>query len=112
MDRRFFIKVLISACIIAACMLIGKKQPSLAGLIAVMPLTGLLVMVWLWWDEPDDLAAMISYTKGAIWGILPSILFFATALLCFYKKMPFWIILCASFAVWLAGAVIHQLLLK
>lgn len=112
MDKRFFIKVFVSVCVITVCMLIGRKQPSLAGLIAVMPLTGCVVMVWLYRDKPADFECMISYTKGAVWGILPSVLFFATALLCFYKKMPFWIILCASFAVWLAGAVVHQLLLK
>jgi uncharacterized membrane protein (GlpM family) len=112
MDKRFFIKVLISALIIAACTLIGRKQPTLAGLIAVMPLTGLLVMVWLYRDKPGDSETMIKYAKGAVWGILPSILFFATALLCFYKRLPLWAVLCASFAVWLAGAFIHQLLLK
>ncbi len=112
MDKRFFIKILISAFIIAACTLIGRKQPTLAGLIAVMPLTGLLVMVWLYQDKPGDFETMIKYAKGAARGILPSILFFATALFCFYKKMPLWVVLFASFGVWLAGAFVHQFLLK
>ncbi len=109
---RFAVRLLISVFVIAVCLHIGKKQPTLAGLIAVMPLTGLLIMVWLYQDKPGDFETMIKYAKGAVWGILPSILFFATALFCFYKKMPLWIVLCASFAVWLAGAFVHQFLLK
>ena len=109
---RFAIKLLISVCVIAFCAQIGRRLPSLAGLIAVMPLTGLIVLVWLYLDNPDNFNLMIDYTKGALWGILPTILFFLTAFLCFHKKRSLWIILCASFAVWLIAAFIHQLLLK
>jgi len=109
---RFTVRLLISVFVIAVCLQIGKKQPTLAGLIAVMPLTGLLIMVWLYRDKPGDFETMIRYAKGAVWGILPSILFFATALFCFYKRMPLWVVLFASFAVWLGGAFVHQLLVK
>jgi uncharacterized membrane protein (GlpM family) len=109
---RFAIKLLISLCIITACTQIGRKLPSLAGLIAVMPLTGLIVLVWLYLDNPDNSNLMIEYTKGALWGIIPSILFFLVAFLCFHKRLSLWIVLCASFAVWLVAAFIHQLLLK
>ena len=44
---RFAIKLLVSIALILLCTSIGKKLPSLAGLIAVMPLTGLIVLIWL-----------------------------------------------------------------
>ena len=109
---QFAFKLLISLCVIAFCTWVGRRQPSLAGLIAVMPLTGLLVMLWLYSDKPGDYAAMTRYCKGAVWGIVPSILFFLVALLCFRRQLPLWIVLCASFAVWLAGAFVHQWLLQ
>ena len=61
---RFVIKLLISVCVIAICAQIGRKLPSLAGLIAVMPLTGVVVLVWLYVDNPGDFELMVDYTRG------------------------------------------------
>ncbi|MHC4638732.1 MAG: DUF3147 family protein [Planctomycetota bacterium] len=108
---RFAVKLLISLCIITVCTLIGRKLPSLAGLIAVMPLTGLIVLIWLYTDEPGNFDMMTQFTWGALWGIIPSILFFLTAFLCFRKHLPLWIVLTVGFSVWLIAAIIHQLLL-
>ncbi len=109
---RFIVKLLISVCIISLCAAIGKKLPTLAGLIAVMPLTGLIVLIWLYLDNPGNLKLMTGYTKGAVFGIVPSILFFLAAYICFYKRLPLWIALCAGSAVWLAAAFVHQWLLR
>jgi uncharacterized membrane protein (GlpM family) len=108
---RFVIKLLISVSVILFCTQIGRKLPTLAGLIAVMPLTGLIVLVWLYTENPGNFNIVTDYTKGALWGILPTILFFLMAFICFRKHLPLWIVLCASFAVWLIAAFFHQLLL-
>ncbi|UCC97746.1 MAG: DUF3147 family protein [Phycisphaerales bacterium] len=108
---KFAIKLLISVCVISFCVAVARKLPSLAGLIAVMPLTGLIVLIWLYSDNPGNFALMTDYTKGALWGIVPSILFFLVALSCFQKQLPLWIVLCASFGVWLLAAFVHQWLL-
>ena len=109
---RFIIKLLVSLFVISVCVQIGRKIPSLAGLIAVMPLTGLLVLVWLYLDNPGNYQIMTEYTRAAMWGIVPTILFFLVAFLCFSRNMSLWIVLCASFAVWLIAAFVHQWLLK
>jgi len=108
----FFIKLLISNAVIIFCVQIGKRFPSLGGLIATMPLTGLIVLIWLYTDNPGDYGLMRNYTRGAVWGTLPSILFFVAALLCFSRQLPLATVLSASFGVWLTGAAIHQLFLK
>ena len=108
---RFALKLLISVGVIIFCTQIGRRWPTLAGLIAVMPLTGLIVLIWLYADSSCNAALLGEYTKGALWGIVPSILFFVVALLCFKGKLSLWIVLSASFAVWLAAAIVHQLLL-
>jgi len=109
---RFVIKLLVSVCVIVFCTWIGQKRATLAGLIAVMPLTGLIVLVWLYLDYPGDFDRMTDYTKGALWGIVPSILFFLVAFICFRKHLSLWLVLCAGFAVWFVAAFIHQWLLK
>ena len=109
---KFAIRLLISVCVISFCVVVARKLPSLAGLIAVMPLTGLIVLIWLYSENPGNFALMTDYTKGAVWGIVPTMLFFFTAFLCFQKQLPLWIVLCTSFAVWLLAALVHQWLLR
>ena len=111
---RFVIKILVSLCILTLCSWIVQKHklPTLAGLIAVMPLTGLLVMVWVYLDNPGNFSVMTDYAKGALWGIVPSILFFLVAFLCFRRQLSLWIVLPVSFGVWLVAAAVHQWLLK
>lgn len=109
---RFAIKLLLSLLVILLATQVARKAPSLAGLIAVMPLTSLLVLLWLYWDRPDDFPLMIGYCEGALLGIVPTIFFFSTVLLCFRRHLPLWAVLTVSFAVWLAGAFVHQWFLR
>ena len=109
---QLLIKVLLSVAVILIATAIGKKMPSTAGLIGVMPLTGALVLVWMYLDNKGDSRIMEDFTRGALWGILPSILFFLMAFVCFKKQLSLPVVLTASFGVWLAGAFVHQWLLK
>lgn len=112
LDVRFFIKLAISLGVIIFCSQIGKKLPTLAGLIATAPLTSLIVLLWLYSDRPSDFALMTSYTKGVLWGIIPTVLFFIVVYLCFRKQLSIWIVLSASFFVWLIAAAVHQYFLR
>jgi len=109
---RFIIKLLIAVFVITLCTSIGKKLPHLAGLIAVMPLTGLIVLVWLYLDNPGNHDLMADYARGAVFGILPTMLFFLTCYVCFQRRLSLTAALCAGFAVWIIAALIHQWLLK
>lgn len=107
-----FFKIIISVAIILTATTIGKKFPSLAGLIGVMPLAGALVLVWMYAENKGNPGIMQEFTKGALWGILPSVLFYVVAYVCFKKQLPLSIVLVSSFGAWLGAAVIHQWLLK
>lgn len=107
-----FIKAAVSLAIIIVCSQIGKRYPTLGGLIATMPLTSLLVLLWLWSDQPGDYRLMTEYTKGVLWGIIPTILFFVVAHLLFRCHLPLSLVLGASFGVWLLGAAVHQYFLR
>lgn len=107
-----FIKAVFSIIIIFLATAIGRKFPSAAGLIGVMPLTGALVLVWLYLENKGDPIIMQRFTRGAIWGILPSILFFLVALYCFKKNLSLLLVLILSFTAWAMAALIHQWLLR
>lgn len=107
-----FIKAVVSLAVIVACAKIGKRLPALGGLIATMPLTSLIVLLWLWSDSPGDYRLMEGYTQGVLWGIIPTILFFGTAFFLFRCQFSLPVVLAASFGVWLAGAAVHQYFLR
>lgn len=106
------LKIALSLAVILAATAIGRKWPSLAGLVGVMPLTGALVLVWMALDSGSDPRVMQQFTRGALWGLLPTVLFFLTAFLCFRREMSLPLVLTASFGVWLIAAFVHQSILK
>lgn len=109
---QFVVKLLISIGIIVLVTQIGRRFPTLGGLLATMPLTGAIILIWLYSDNRGDFELLGRYTKGALWGIAPSILFFIVAYFAFKKQLPFGMILFASFGAWIIGAFVHQLFLR
>jgi uncharacterized membrane protein (GlpM family) len=109
---QILIKTILSVLIILAAAAIAKKMPSAAGLIGVMPLTGALVLVWVYLENNGDPQVMQNLARGALWGILPSILFFVVVFICFKKQLPLPTVLAAGFGVWLVAAFFHQWFLK
>lgn len=106
------LKIALSLTIILIATAVGRKWPALAGLVGVMPLTGALVLVWLALDSGNDPRIMEQFSRGALWGLLPTILFFLVAWLCFRKGLPLPTVLAASFGAWLAAALVHQWALR
>lgn len=109
---QFLVKLIVAVGIITLCSQIGSRLPRLAGLIATMPLTGLLVLIWLYTDKPTDLNTIAEYARGALWGIGPSILFFLAVWLCLRYGLGMALALTSGAALWLAGAIVHRLLLR
>jgi uncharacterized membrane protein (GlpM family) len=103
----FILKLAAANAVIVTAAQIGKRRPSLSGLIATMPLTTVIVMIWLYADAPGDYGRMVGYTRGVLWGMLPSAAFFLAALFFFYRQSPLPTVLFASCFVWLAGAALH-----
>ena len=105
---QLLLKITLSLTVILTATFIGRRWPSLAGLVAVMPLTGALVLVWVALDSGNDPQTMQRFTRGVLWGLVPTILFFLTAFLCYRKGLSLAVVLAASFAVWAMAAVVHQ----
>ncbi len=103
----FFVKVAVSAFIIAGVSELAKRMPSLGGLIAAMPLTTLLALIWLY-AETGDYQLAHTFTRSVLFAIIPTILFFISALYLFKKGASFITILLVSFVIFLGAAAVHQ----
>lgn len=108
----FLVKLGLSNLVIIACVLVGRRFPLLGGLIATMPLISLIVLVWLATDNPGDSALLTAYTRGALGGIVPTILFFGAVYLCLRKGIGLPVALTTGGGVWLGGALLHLWLLR
>jgi uncharacterized membrane protein (GlpM family) len=108
----FFVKIAVSVTIIIICTQIGRSFPALSGLVATMPIVSVIILVWIYSDNPGNFKLMEDFTRAALWGIIPSILFFVAAYISFVKHYPIGIVLCVSFSTWLVGAFVHQWLLR
>jgi len=106
----FLVKVIVSALIIAGVSELAKKLPSLGGLIAAMPLTTLLALIWLYADTGDYQLA-VDFTRSVLFAIIPTTIFFISALFLFKRGVPFVLVLLLSFVVFALAAVVHQVLI-
>ncbi len=72
---QFIIKIIISALIIATVSEIAKRYTLFAAVVASLPLTSILAMVWLYRDT-KDVQKVVDLSAGIFWAVLPSLLFF------------------------------------
>ena len=65
------IKAAISGVLVALISEIARRYPGWGGLVASLPITSLLAMLWLWRDtgDPERVAAL---SIGTFWFFLPS----------------------------------------
>ena len=103
----FTIKIIVSALIIAGVSELAKKLPSLGGLIAAMPLTTLLALIWLY-TETGDYQLAHTFTRSVLFAIVPTVFFFVTALALFRRGVPFVLVLLMSFVIYIGAALVHQ----
>ncbi len=68
-------KILITAILVVAISEIGKRSTLAGALLASIPLTSLLALVWLYRDTGDAMQAA-NLASGIFWLVLPSLLFF------------------------------------
>ena len=108
---QFLLKVGISALVIAVASELARRQAWFGALIAALPLTSILAMIWLWRDgtEPAQIAA---FATGIFWLVIPSLLLFVVMPLMLRSGFGFWISLGAGCAATLAGYAATLLALR
>ena len=94
------IKAALSGVIVAAVSEIARRYPSWGGLVASLPLTSILAMLWLWRDTADS-GRVAELSMSTFWFFLPSVPLFVVLPLLIRAGMPFW----ASMTVVVAGTL-------
>lgn len=85
----FFFKVLISSILITGISEIAKRSTFFGALIASLPLTSLLAIIWLYYDTRDKLK-IINLSYGIFWLVIPSLTFFLSLPLMLKCGVKFW----------------------
>jgi hypothetical protein len=94
------IKAAISGVIVAAVSEIARRYPGWGGLVASLPLTSLLAMLWLWRDtgDPERVAEL---SVSTIWFFVPSVPLFIALPLLIRSGIGLW----ASMAIVVVGTL-------
>lgn len=71
----FFIKVLVSALVIAGVSELAKRSSFAAAFTASLPLTSILAMVWMYYERQDT-EEIRQLSQGIFWLVLPSLALF------------------------------------
>lgn len=85
-------KALLSGALIAAIAEIGKRLPTVAALVASLPLVSVLGMVLLWIARPDP-ENMALHAQATFWYVLPSLPMFLLIPALLRGGMSFWLAL-------------------
>ncbi len=72
-----------------------------------MPLTTLIVLIWLYTESSGDSGMIAGYLRGVLWGLLPTAAFFIALLFCLKRGINVPLALGIAGGLWLAGAGIH-----
>ncbi|HEX5237527.1 MAG TPA: DUF3147 family protein [Sphingomicrobium sp.] len=83
------IKAAISGVIVAAVSEIARRYPTWGGLVASLPLTSVLAMIWLWRDTGDD-ERVAELSVSTIWFLIPSVPLFIALPMLLRSGVNFW----------------------
>ncbi len=103
-------KGLVSAVIIVALSELARRHAVLSGLLAAMPLTTLLVILWVYVDT-RNVAKIEAFSQSVLWALLPTAFFFVALVVALKRGLSFWPALGLSMGLWMVGAFIHLWLL-
>jgi len=84
------IKAGISGAIVAAVSEIARRYPGWGGLLASLPLTSLLAMIWLYRDSADA-ERVAELSVSTIWFFVPSVPLFLALPLLLRSGLGFWV---------------------
>ena len=75
MNWYFVLKCLISGLVVGIVSELSKRSPGFGAIVASLPLTSILAIIWLYKDT-KDVEGVISLSNGIALVVLPSIVFF------------------------------------
>lgn len=94
----FALKVAVTALLVAAIAEMGKRSTLAAGILASLPLTSVLAMIWLYADTGDT-QRIADLATSILWLVLASLVLFVSLPLMLRAGWPFGLSLIASGAL-------------
>jgi hypothetical protein len=91
-------KALLSGMLIVAIAEIGRRLPTVAALVASLPLVSVLGMILLWWGRPDA-ENMARHAEATFWYVLPSLPMFLVMPIMLRQGAGFWVALVTGCAL-------------
>jgi hypothetical protein len=91
----FLVKVLITALVVAGVSELGKRSTALGAVLASLPLTSILAMIWLYRDT-QSVEKVSELSTSIFWMVLPSLVFFLALPLILKTGARFGVALAAS----------------
>lgn len=82
------LKVVVTACLVVAIAEAGKRSSLLGAVLASLPLTSLIAMIWLYADT-RDVEKVAGLASGIFWLVLPSLILFIALPLLLRRGVPF-----------------------
>jgi hypothetical protein len=82
------VKFLLTSLIVVAIAEAGKRSSLLGALLASLPLTSLLALIWLYADTRDA-EKVADLATGIFWLVLPSLILFVALPLLLRRGLPF-----------------------
>lgn len=93
-----FSKLIITAIIIAMISEVSKRSSLLGALLASLPLTSVLAMVWLY-SETKDVKKVADLANSIFWLVIPSLVFFISLPILLKKGLNFYLSMGISMSV-------------
>lgn len=107
----FLLKVLISALLIAGASELARRDVPLAAILASLPLTSVLAILWLYHDTRNGGLAGELATQ-IFWAILPSLLFFIVFPWLLKTGLRFSLSLALAIGIMAGGYAIYAAILR
>ena len=95
---RILIKIILTALLVTGISEVGKRFSTAGAILASLPLTSLLAIVWMYLDTKDTVA-ISQFSWSVFWIVIPSLVFFIALPLLLRSGLNFWFSLGLTSAV-------------
>lgn len=107
----FLIKTLITALVVVGVSELSKRWTPIGAILASLPLTSILAMIWLYHDT-HDVSKITELSHGIFWAVLPSLLFFIALPLLLKAGLKFGLSMILASAIMFVGYTIYVALMR
>jgi hypothetical protein len=96
------IKIMLTSVLVVGIAAATKRNVFLGALLASLPLTSVLAMIWLYWDTGDT-AKVAGLATGIFWLVLPSLILFLALPVLLHAGYGFFFSLLSACGLTVAG---------